>query len=220
MTKSLVTVLPPFSSSFSKEVDSLASEAKDLQKSYKTLTERMLRFAVRFHDLWKEAHRLDGYKDNGQHTAHFRTVLGKIVNTDNPSIHSRWNTIGKHAKQLLPLVESLPPQRDALYELARATKEGKRVESWIEHDKLSAESSFRDVQALCKKKPRSSRTQKTPSNKVPVTLYFDSYGDAAQCVAEFMTRHDYITLTAHPALKDALREILGKNYEKIARRIK
>lgn len=220
MKQSTVSVLPPFSQSFSKQVTTLAAEAKDLQKSYKTLTERMLRFAERFHALWEEAHRLDGNKDKGQHTAHFRSVLGTVVNTNNASIWSRWNTIGKYAEDLKPHVDSLPPQRDALYELALATKQGKRVERWIEQDKLSPESSVRDVQALCKKKARTPSAQQTPKHLAAVTLYFHSYGDAAQCLSGLLIKEPDITVSSHEAFKHAVQELLKDTYEQVAPRIK
>lgn len=166
MKKESTIILPPVSESFSKKVTALVDEGRELHQSYTSLTARMLQFAERFNELWQDAHRLDGNKDDGEHAAHFRTVLGKVVNTDNPSIWSRWNTIGKYSKHLLPHVGSLPPQRDALYELALASKNGKSLGGWIQSEKLSPDSSVRDVQALCRKKTRRS-SARPPSPIVP-----------------------------------------------------
>ena len=149
-----VEVLPAFSVTFTTQVEHLAAEAKDLSKSYADLTERMLKFADRFRTLWGKASALDGNNENGQHKAHFLKVLGEIVNSDNPSIWSRWVTIGKQAKELLPHKAALPPQRDSLYALALATKEGKRLERWIDDGKLTNESTIRDVLSLTRKKNR------------------------------------------------------------------
>ena len=165
-----VEVLPAFSVTFTTQVEHLAAEAKDLSKSYADLTERMLKFADRFRTLWDKASALDGNNENGQHKAHFLKVLGEVVRTDNRSIWSRWVTIGKQAKELLPHKAALPPQRDSLYALALATKEGKRLERWIDDGKLTNESTIRDVLSLTRKKNHSAAANAQRYVTVTVTL--------------------------------------------------
>ncbi len=214
-----VEVLPALSDTFATQVQQLAADANDLAKSYADLTKRMLKFADRFHKLWEEAHRLDGGKDNGQHSAHFHRVLGQVVKTENRSIWSRWNTIGKHTKQLMPHIASLPPQRDALYELALATKEGKRVAAWIDDKKLTADSSFREVLSLCKKKKRATPQRGTPKNLAAVTLYFKDYAQAAKTLQYILVKDENIVFHSDKAFNQAVKELLGPEYEKVKKRL-
>lgn len=173
-----VQVLPALSTSFTSEVRQLAAEAKELSQSYESLTERMLKFAERIMKLREKATQLDGDPENGQHQAHFRKAFRQLLNTDNDSIWSRWVTIGKHAKDLLPHKAALPPQRDSLYAVALATKEGKPLEQWIDKGKITRESTMREVQALCRKKKRSAAAD--AQRYVTVTIALDTnYGKAA-----------------------------------------
>ncbi|MDH4079006.1 MAG: hypothetical protein OEU68_04245 [Nitrospira sp.] len=219
MKKKQVEVLPALTGTFATQVKELAADASDLSKSYADLTKRMLKFAHRFHELWEEARRLDGNKDNGQHAAHFHQILGSVVNTQNRSIWSRWNTIGKYTKQLVPHAVALPPQRDALYELALATKEGKRVGTWIENKKLTSESSFREVVALCKKKTRATTKPGTSKNCAAVTLYFKDYDHAAKALQEIVTKAEVISIDSHEAFRQAIKGLLGPTYAQVADRL-
>jgi predicted NACHT family NTPase len=210
-----VEVLPALSGNFTTQVKQLATEAKDLSKSYADLTERMLKFAERFRELWNHAHTLDGKKANGQHAAHFLKVLGQVVDTQNRSIWSRWVTIGKHAPKLLHYKSALPPYRDSLYELALATKEGKPLDGWIHDKKLSTESTIRDVQSLCKKRTRTSRPR---THLAAVTLNFDDYDTAAKTLEEVIVKDVDFTVHSQEAFRQAMKERLGPKYAKIARR--
>ena len=210
-----VEVLPAFSVTFTTQVEQLAGEAKDLSKSYADLTERMLKFADRFRTLWGKASALDGNNDNGQHKAHFLKVLGEIVNTENRSIWSRWVTIGKQAKELLPHKAALPPQRDSLYALALATKEGKRLERWIDDGKLTNESTIRDVLSLTRKKNR--RTVANAQRYVSVTVTLNTnYGEAAKLFLPLLQAQEVLTVKSHKSFSEALKAELGQDtYETI-----
>ena len=202
-------LLPALSVSFTTQVKELVGEAKNLSKSYADLTERKLKFADRFRTLWDEANSLDGNKDHGQHKAHFLKVLGQVVNTDNRSIWSRWVTIGKHAKELLPYKAALPSQRDSLYALALATKEGKHLERWIDDGKLTNESTMRDVQSLCKKRPR---TTEKKQQFISVTFEMGgSYEDAAQTLSDLIGLESVRHVRSQRALQEALKGQLGKD---------
>ena len=201
-------VLPALAVTFTTHVKTLASDAKDLSKSYADLTERMLKFAGRFNTLWDEAHALDGNKDHGQHKTHFLKVLGQVVNTDNRSIWSRWNTIGKQVKELLPYKADLPPQRDSLYELAKATKAGKSLERWIDDKKLTSESTMREVKSLTGKKNRSAAANAQRYVTVTVTLN-TNYGEAAKMFLELLKAPEVLTFKSHKSFHEALEAELG-----------
>jgi hypothetical protein len=212
-------VLPALSTSFTSEVRQLAADAKELSKSYADLTERMLKFAERIMKLWEKASSLDGNKDNGQHKAHFLKALEQVVNTDNHSIWSRWVTIGKHAKDLLPYKAALPPQRDSLYAVALANKEGKPLVRWIDDGKLTAESTMREVQILCRKKKHKGAQRSTPRNVASITLHFNSYDAAAKTLQDILASDSTITVTSHEAFRQALKALLGPEYAKVADRL-
>lgn len=208
-------VLPALSTSFTAEVRQLAAEAKALSQSYADLTGRMLRFAERITKLWEEASSLDGNKDHGQHQAHFRKAFGQLLNTDNHSIWSRWVTIGKHAQDLLPYKGALPPQRDSLYAIALASKEGKPLEQWIGKGKITRESTMREVQALCRKKRRSAAAN--AQRYVTVTIRMDTtYGEAAKMLLSILQTPEVVSITSHNSFSDALKSTMGQTgYETI-----
>ena len=212
-------VLPALSTSFTSEVRQLAADAKALSQSYADLTGRMLKFAERIMKLWEKASSLDGNKDNGQHKAHFLKALEQVVNTDNHSIWSRWVTIGKHAKDLLPLKAALPPQRDSLYAVALANKEGKPLERWIDEGKLTIDSTMREVQLLCRKKKHKGAQRSTPRNVASITLHFNSYDAAAKTLQDILASDSTITVTSHEAFRQALKALLGPEYAKVADRL-
>lgn len=203
-------VLPALSTSFTSEVRQLAADAKELSQSYADLTERMLKFAERIMKLWEEASTLDGNKDNGQHKAHFLKALQQIINTDNRSIWSRWVTIGKHAKDLLPHKAALPPQRDSLYAVALANKEGKPLERWIDDGKITRESTMREVQLLCRKKKRSAAADAQRYVTVTVTMN-TSYGEAAKLFMELLKAKEVLTFKSHKSFHEALKAELGQD---------
>lgn len=213
-------VLPALSDTFTVKVKQLAAEASDLSKSYADLTERMLKFAERFHKLWEEAQRLDGGKDNGQHAAYCQRVLGTFVNNQNSSIWSRWNTIGAQAGSLMTHKSFLPPYRDSLYELAVATKAGKKVDKWIQNGKLTSACSVRDVKALCDKGKRSSAKRQVPKNLAAVTMYFKDYELAAKTLHNLLLNNDNFTVHSEEAFRQAVKEILGSEYEQVESRLK
>lgn len=220
MTKKRVEVLPALSDTFTTQVKKLAAEASDLSKSYADLTERMLKFAERFHKLWEEAQRLDGGMENGQHTKYCQRVLGNFVNTQNQSIWSRWNTIGTHARSLMTHKSFLPPYRDSLYALAVATKEGKKVDKWIQDGKLTSACSVRDVKSLCDKGKRTSAKRHVPKNLAAVTLCFKDFDLAATTLHNLLLNNENFTVYSEEAFSQAIKAILGSKYEQIESRLK
>ena len=202
-------VLSALSTSFTSEVAQLAADAKELSKSYADLTGRMLKFAERIMKLWEEANTLDGNKDHGQHQAHFLKALEQVVKTDNRSIWSRWVTIGKHAKDLLPYKAALPSQRDSLYAVALANKEGKPLERWIDEGKLTRESTMREVQSLCRKKKRSAAANAQRYVTVTVTLN-TNYGESAKLFLDLLNSPQVVRYKSHKSFHEALKAELGQ----------
>lgn len=208
-----VEVLSALSTSFTTEVRQLTADAKALSQSYADLTGRMLKFAERITKLWEKAAQLDSDTENGQHQAHFRKAFGQLLNTDNPSIWSRWVTIGKHAKDLLPYKSALPPQRDSLYAVALASKEGKPLEQWIGKGKITRETTMREVQSLCRKKKRSAAAD--AQRYVTVTVMLDAtYGEAAQLFRPLLDSPHVVKIKSHKSFHEAMKAALGpENYD-------
>lgn len=185
----------------------------------------MIRFAAAFREATEAAARLD-QSDNGAHHQLLLAELQKAVRTNNASILSRWNTIGSQAKTLLTYSKSLPPQRDSLYEIALAAKDKKPIAKWIEGEKITAESSVRDIRALRKpikkavKKKRSEASGGRHFN-AQVVLYFETYTDAAECLKELHSNHREFEVQSSNVLQDALVEKMnGDDFEKIKKRFR
>ena len=172
------------------------------------------------------AQKLDKGAD-GVHYQYLKTTLADAVNTANASIWSRWNTIGTYSDQMLEFADSLPPQRDSLYELALAIKDKRPFKKWIENQKITVDSSVRDVRALRKPKiPTGTKKKDSASTKMRhynamITLCFSSYDDAANTLSEFITRNTNFELKSHHAFTGALEAKVGVNaFQKIKDRVR
>ena len=213
--------------SFERRVRDLAKEGVAIADSYADLTNRMLGFAAAFKEATDMAAKLDK-GESGIHHKHLMDELKAAIKTDNLSIWSRWNTIGTHAKTLLEYSGSLPPQRDSLYELALAVKENKPVKKWIEGEKVTAESSVRDLRALRKPKTSSRATnakrgagQRRRHLNATVTLCFGSYEEAANVLSNLLVTNKTFEISSHHAFTEALKVTLGQGvFEKISSRIR
>ena len=190
---------------FIRQVRELASEGRELAKSYADLTTRMLRFSQRFRQVRDEAQRLDGEGD-GQHRQHLREQLADAVRSTNKTVWSQWVTIGSQAKALLPHRNALPPQRDSLYELALAAREKRPIQVWIKQNKLAATSTVRDVQAL---RARQRRKKRARTYQATVTLCFQTYDAAAKALEAVITTDADFKVKAHQAFQDATKALLG-----------
>jgi hypothetical protein len=207
---------------FEKEVDALAREGKNLIQSYSDLTERMLTFAQRFQTLWKQAKALDG-SDDGSHHSFLRDRLSELVNTSNPSIQSRWVTIGSNAKALMPFKNALPHYRDSLYEVALAVESKKPVKKWVKEKRITIESSVREVRSLRvanqkqKKTKAAGKPSKSTSRSFPatITLSFETFEAAANILTPLLTESADFKVSAPQAFDAAIREKLdSKDYER------
>ena len=185
----------------------------------------MLRFAAAFREATEAAERLD-QSDDGVHHKLLMSELQKAVRSSDPSIWSRWNTIGSQAKVLLTYSKSLPPQRDSLYEVALAAKDKKPISKWIEGEKITSESSVRDIRAL--RKPSKKAAKRTKSEaaagrnfNAQVVLFFESFDEAAECLRELHSKHREFEVQRSNVLQDALVEKMnGEDFEKIKKRFR
>jgi hypothetical protein len=216
MPTSTPSVIANLDKQFTKRVGTLAKEWQPLQDAYERLVEKKLQFASHLRELWEEAKSLDR-NDDGLHQSYLRDSIINLVGTDNKTILSKWITIGSQASSLLPHLQSLPPQRDSLYELAVATKEGKPVNRWVEQGKVTPESSVREVLMLRKKK-RPKVTKAQSERSIEVTLVFNStYTEVAAALLEIIKSDETVAVRSHHALRESIKEAVGKNgFEAIA----
>lgn len=208
MAKPSSASLVNINTKFSERVAKLAVEGKQLAKAEATLAQYKLAFAQKVKALWDEAKRIDG-SDNGEHQAYMRTQLTKIIQSKNPSILSKWITIGEYASALTPFKNSLPPQRESLYELAVTAKaDGKEhVRRWVKQGALTSETTFREVRSL-----RAALNKKAIATKphVTVTLTFnDDYDAVAQVLLALIQSDDVLGVKSDSRLRMKIMNELG-----------
>lgn len=212
--------------SFQTQVARLHKDWESVQSAYENLTEKQIRFAERIKSLWDQAKSLDKQQSGESHQNYIRQELQAIIQTDNASILSRWVKIGGQAPNLLPLACSLPAQRDALYEAAKAEeKKQGSLGKWIDKEQIGPESTVREVKALVSGKPKSATKarpakRKQDSSHVVVELRFKkNYGEVAQILRSVIESNDVVQIKSQTAFSESLKEILGKDgYDKIAKK--
>ncbi len=199
---------------FSRDVQQFVTEGNELATLQRNLTERLLQFSVKFRELWNRAKVLDA-GDHGIHADFLRKELIKAIGSENKTVRSQWMTIGAQAPALLQYKDSLPPTREILAEVARAKKEGKPIQRWIEQDKLGFDSSVRDVRALTRKKNRSAAAN--AQRYVTVTVTLDAnYGKAAKLFRSLLDAEEVLEIKSHKSFRDALKaELEQDTYETI-----
>jgi hypothetical protein len=213
LMSSEITKKPNIASSFESQVMRLHKDWKSLQSAFENLTSRQLQFAQLIKDLWVQAKNLDSNLVTDVHQSFVRDQLRIIVRSDSASILSRWVTIGTEAPKLLPHAASLPSQRDALYETAKAIRQREGIIlKWIEKGQISPESTVREVKALASGKKKVTRKQsKTSQSLVSVELHLAlSYGDSARLLLELVQDAAVVRVKSHTALKESFKEVLGK----------
>ena len=219
-------VLVPINAAFEERVTKLANEGKNLQKSMSNLAGRMIQFGRILSDLWDRAKSLDNDVESGAHNTYLMSKITEALGTDDKSIRSKWLAIGRQAEKLKVHQKFLPPQRDSLYELALAAKERKSIEGWINRNKLTPDSSVRDIRSLrtpaAKDKPKAkARGTRGRHLNAKVTLCFESYTDAAEVLRGLMKSDHKFEVESHQSFAEALRSELGDNdFEKISKRLR
>jgi hypothetical protein len=203
MLKKSLPALPNLNTGFIKRVESLASEGSALAVSYADLSERMLKFAQKIQALSDQARDLDADDSGGRHRKHLRQVLMKTLGTQSEAVVSKWLTIGTQAQVLLPLKGSVPPQRESLYELAKAADANKPIERWISDEKLTVNSTVREVQQLTKAKKRAKKKEKEFT--ASVTLSFKTYSDAYAALKPLFVSEPNFRIIAADAFWDVLK---------------
>ena len=142
---------PTINAKFQQAVKALRDECKGILDANASLAERTIRFGQRFRDLYEQAKKLDGGKKEGIHYEVMRAQLADLVQTDSPSIWSKWNKIGEFAPKLLPYANKLPSTRDALYATAQIIEDGKSLKSLIQNKDIRPDGTVREIKAIHKK---------------------------------------------------------------------
>lgn len=150
------------------------------------------------------------------------THLNDSVGISDPSVLSKMRQVAsiKHTLNS-KVLGALPPSREAIVDLARAeiTKPG-TIQRLIDADKVTAESSVREVRAALVKK-RSRGANASGSKIGPrVVIAFEDGEDAAGPLAHLLlTTKSTITVT-DDILRDAIKAKLGKEqWEKVGARL-
>jgi hypothetical protein len=200
----------PVDTSIRTSVKTLISDWKELNDAYEDFARKKLLFAQRIKQIWDKAKQLDGKLKGEANQNHFREQLAEIIESDNKSILSRWVRIGDNAKELLPYATSLPPQRDAIYELSLALERKKPIQRWIDSGKLSTESTVREVIALARGKKRSAVAVRKQRNTLVTVEVSGSSADAAKLFSEMLFKTNVISIKSNQAFTSAIKELLGK----------
>lgn len=200
----------PVDTSIRTSVKTLISDWKELNAAYEDFARKKLLFAQRIKQIWDKAKQLDGKLKGEANQNHFREQLAEIIESDNKSILSRWVRIGDNAKELLPYATSLPPQRDAIYELSLALERKRPIQRWIDSGKLSTESTVREVIALARGKKRSAVVVRKQRNTLVTVEVSGSSADAAKLFSEMLFKTNVVSIKSNQAFTSAIKELLGK----------
>jgi hypothetical protein len=211
MLKKSLPALPDLNKGFVARVASLAREGGVIAKSYAALSERMLKFAQRIKDMSDDARALDGGGGVGEHQSHLRQQLLEALGTDSEPVVSKWLKIGEHAENLLPHSASLPPQRECLYEVAKAAGDNKPIGKWIEEEKLTVNSTVREVLQLTKAKKRGKKKEKEFT--ASVIMSFKTYTDAYAALKSLLDAEPDCKIRAADAFWEELRSDISNDEE-------
>ena len=178
MAKSIALKVSPH---FKAGVKDLLDQWKPIKEGYANLAKQHLDFAKMIVKLWQQAKAFDRKSGSSLHKDYMREELQQLVQTDDPSILSRWRTIGEQADFLLPVSKHLPSDRDHLYQLATAVKKDKPVTEWVKSKKVHPAISVNEIKFLKTdgaRKKSIARTMRTQS----VTFNFSSDLEAKEIV--------------------------------------
>jgi len=166
---------------FKREIRKLLDRWKPIKQGYADLAKRQLNFAKLIVDLWDRAKSLDKGTNDSLHKDYMRQQLQLLVQSEDPVIFTRWQTIGNQADRLMPLADSLPSNRDHLYQLAHAVKNEKPIDKWIREGRVHPGVSVNEIKFLKSegiRKKSSAKATRTQS----VTFNFSSDMEAAEIV--------------------------------------
>jgi len=211
------------SRNFDTKLNALKKDWKHVEDAYENLVDKSLRFAQHVTELWTEAKVLDKSEQTLEYSEQVRDQIIEIIGSDSKSIFSRWVTIGQEANSLIPYSQTLPSQRDSLYQLARFKKEEKPVEEWIKAGRISSDMTVREVKALSRPdRKKGSKKRARKDRLVSVHLEFDSdYNEAAELIASIIEHPSLVSAKSDRALYEALKEILRKEgYDRVVKKLK
>jgi hypothetical protein len=204
------------SSDFKKEVGQLLEQWKPIKQGYADLAKKQLNFAKMIASLWETAKSLDKGTSGSLHKNYMRQQLQTLVQSDDPVIFTRWQTIGNQADRLMPLANSLPSNRDHLYQLAHAVKNEKPIQEWVREGKVHPGVSVNEIKFLKSEGVRK-KTVAQATRTQSVTFNFSSDLEATEIVqilrqAFESDKFDSVILqqSVNDECKDALRDIFTR----------
>lgn len=222
------TALVAINAAFEDRVSKLADEGRTLYRSMSDVAGRMIHFGRALSDLWDRAKSLDNDVENGAHRRHLMSKISKALGTDNMTVRSKWLAIGRQSDTLRAHQKFLPPQRDSLYEVALAAKDRRSIAGWINRNKLTPDSSVRDIRSLRKPNAKNvSKAKRRGSKKrhlnAKVTLCFHEYSYAVTLLKELLltSEAEKFEVESHQAFTEALRSMVGdSDFAKIEKRLR
>lgn len=204
------TALKP---SFLKTVQDLVQQRDNLAGASIQFKKMWVEFCVNYAKVYDEARAIGNAA-----VRHLDDTIG----ISDPAVRSKMRQVAsiKHALSS-KVLGALPPSREAIVDLARAeiTKPG-TIQRLIDADKVTADSSVREVRAALLKK-RSKGAHAAPSKLGHrVAVAFEAGEDAAGPLAHLLlTTNATITVT-DDRLRDAIKAKLGKEeWEKVGARL-
>lgn len=162
---------------FKRKLATLSDRKKAIEKGRQLLAKAYIEFAQDLAALWEEAKALDKRGKTKLHTEQVQQLGSLDGTTLDKSTISRWGLIAKQSDRLLPLHDSLPPSRDALYAVAQAVDDKINLAPLIKRNVLSPESTVSACKALRgkttggKKQPKGRVSKQAPVGQKSITSF-------------------------------------------------
>ena len=213
MATSVIAVKLP--QSFRKRLADVRQQQEDLQQGVAQLAVMYVKFCREYYEVSEQAEGMDA----PHKTAALAALEADFTHVD-ASVRSKWKTIGKNAKTLLAaeVVKALPPVRDSLYALAKATPT--KVARLVKAGQVTPDTPIATVRSLVatKVKGRKALKKKSSQASATVTLGFTTYTDAAKALATLLQSDIQLQVSARPAFQSAVKAHLGPDaYQAVAR---
>jgi hypothetical protein len=202
---------------FKKEVRLLMNEWKPIKEGYANLARQQLNFAKMIADLWETAKSLDKGTGDSLHKDYMRQQLQTLVQSEDPVIFTRWQTIGNQADRLMPLANNLPSNRDHLYQLAHAVKNEKPIDEWIRAGKVHPGVSVNEIKFLKSEGVRKKSVAKATRTQ-SVTFNFSSDIEAkeiVQVLRQAFESDKFESVIAQQSVTNECKDVLRDIYDRL-----
>jgi hypothetical protein len=202
---------------FKKEVRLLMNEWKPIKEGYANLARQQLNFAKMIADLWETAKSLDKGTGDSLHKDYMRQQLQTLVQSEDPVIFTRWQTIGNQADRLMPLANNLPSNRDHLYQLAHAVKNEKPIDEWIRAGKVHPGVSVNEIKFLKSEGVRKKSVAKATRTQ-SVTFNFSSDIQAkeiVQVLRQAFESDKFESVIAQQSVTNECKDVLRDIYDRL-----